>query len=241
MKKKGHEGGERIAGLATVPGRTNALRTVIEGIVPQVDVLHIACNNHDGPHPLDVPDAYSNVVWHYPDSFPQDGNKFLYLGEGDGYRFTLDDDIIYPPTYIQDSIDGLEKYKRKYVISWGGKRFDLQPVHSYYKGASFKCRSLDLQAKDMLIHVPLTGGVVWHTSQITFYPLTWLYPLMSDIWAGLACLEAGFPVMSLAHASDYIKPNDKEFQATTIWTTEHERDEIQTGLVTRDWRCQPAT
>ncbi len=227
----------RIAGLATVPGRTDALLNVIARIAPQVDVLHIACNNHDGKHLLDMnwPEAI-NVVWHYPDSFPQDGNKFLYLGEGEpGYRFVLDDDLIYPPTYIQDCIDGLERYFKACVIAWGGKRFDVQPVGSFYRNASLKCRAFEEQACDTLIHVPLTCLLAWHTSQITFDPTAWQYPLMSDIWAGLTCLEAGVPIMSLAHAGDYIQANDSEFQATTIWVTEHERDEIQTKLVNRDW------
>ena len=224
----------RVAGIATIPGREAALADVIERILPQVDHIHIACNNYDGGHRLD--DGRRGVSWHYPDNGRQDGNKYLYLADGPpGYRFPLDDDILYPPTLIRDSIDAIEGYGRKCVVSWGGKRYDVQPVLSYYRGMSVSFHALHTQPFDFPVHVPLSGAMAWHTSMLTFNTEHWIHPLMADLWAGLDCLEQGVPIMSLSHDKGYLVHSSKIDLSTTIYQTEHLRDSIQTKLVNREW------
>jgi len=238
----------RIAGIATIPGREAALRDVLDRITPQVDHVYLACNRYGGALEHELMEVYPDgekVSYCFPDhpynkdhfSYGrQDNNKFLSLNDGPpGYRFPLDDDILHPPTLIEDSIAAIEKYHRKAVVSWGGKRFDRRPITSYYHGMSVSFHALHKQGQDYPIHIPLSGAMSWHTSMITFDIENWIHPLMADIWAALDCLRQGVPVMALARPQGYLVHSDKIDLSTTIYETEKRRDEIQTRLVDRQW------
>ena len=245
----------RIAGVATIPGREAALADVLERIAPQVNEIYVACNNYGDQdwHPAqDLSAKFDHkVVFRFPDhpdytkNLPplafevgrQDNNKATMLGvnSSPGYRFPLDDDILHPPTLIEDSIRAIEEYGRKCVVSWGGKRYDKHPIKSYYRSMSVALHALHDQMYDFPIHIPLSGAMSWHTDLITFDTEKWVHPLMADLWAGLECLEKGVPIMALAHKKGYLVHSEKIDLTTTIWETEHLRDKIQTGLVNRQW------
>ncbi len=232
----------RIAGVATIPGREEALADVLRSIVPQVDLVYIACNNYGEQTSHPAMSMYgSRAGFSFPDSPEvehwskgrQDNNKFLYLDHAgcSGYRFTLDDDIIYPPTYIEDSIDFIEWYDRKRVISWGGKRYDDRPILSYYKSMSLVLNCLFSQADDIEVHIPLSGASAWHTSTIVFNPENWKHPLMCDIYEGIECLEQGVPIIAASRDDGYLKHSTKIDFTTTIFRRFKDDCETQTGLV----------
>jgi len=238
----------RIAGIATIPGREDALRDVLDRIVPQVDRVYVACNKYlTAEHSCMNVYPQDQVTFWFPDD-PQlpapaavagreDNNKFYFLGErkNPGYRFPLDDDILHPPTLIEDSIQAIEKYKRKAVISWGGKRFDRHPIVSYYRSMSVSFHALYEQPFDFPVHVPMSGAMAWHTSMITFDTERWIHPFMADIWAALDCLEKGVPIVSIARPPDYLVHSDKIDLETTIYERQKDNDEIQTKLIDRQW------
>ena len=239
----------RIAGIATIPGREESLRDVFVRICPQVDEVYVSCNKYTEQHPLQVSgDHPKNVAWWYPCIGPdwscgrEDNNKFLFLGLGTpGYRFPLDDDVLHPHTYIEDTIQAIEDYKREYVVSWGGKRFDKRPIRSYYRSASMRFHGLHDQAYDCPVHIPLSGAMAWHTSMITFDIEEWVHPLMADIWAGLDCLKKGVPIMALSHDKGYLVHTTKIDRETTIFFNHRFNDAIQTSLVaSQEWPPIPA-
>lgn len=229
----------RIAGIATIPGREHSLHDVISRIGPQVDRIYITCNGDsyvDADHPLEG--LGGNVYWAYParsdhwSNGREDNNKFLYLSGGDpGYRFPLDDDVIHPATFVQDLIDAVEFYEREYVVSVGGKRYDITPIGSYYRNMSLSWHALHDQPVDMPVHIPLSGAMCWHTSMLEFDTEDWVYPFMADIWAGITCLKANVPVMSIAHIKGYLAHSTKMDMSDTIFAKQKNADEIQTQLI----------
>ena len=47
-------------------------------------------------------------------------NKMYWLGDFPGYYATVDDDIIYPPNYIQTLKDAVDRYDKKAIVSFHG-------------------------------------------------------------------------------------------------------------------------
>lgn len=95
-----------IANLATYPPRRALLDKVVSAISPQVDRLNIVLNQYN-----EVPREllnYGNVVPHIPDEDLKDVGKFFPDTRRARLVFLLDDDIMYPPDYVEESIKRLD-------------------------------------------------------------------------------------------------------------------------------------
>ena len=90
--------------LATYPSRSASLRRAVASVAHQLDRLVLVLNEHDT-----VPDwlaDYPGIAPVIPESDTKDTGKYIALPEGATWRFTLDDDILYPPDYVARSLSG---------------------------------------------------------------------------------------------------------------------------------------
>lgn len=88
--------------LATYPPRAETLRAAVDSIAGQLDHLTLVLNDYDH-----VPDwVGGNVSAVIPDVDTKDTGKYMLAGD-DGWLFTLDDDIVYPPDYVACSLAGM--------------------------------------------------------------------------------------------------------------------------------------
>lgn len=91
-----------IAQLATFPLRRGIMLETVRAISGQVDQLRIALNEY-----TEIPDeltAYGNVVAIIPERNIKDVGKFFFDVAPDDIIFTIDDDISYPPDYIERTL-----------------------------------------------------------------------------------------------------------------------------------------
>lgn len=150
--------------------------------------------------------------------------KFFF--QSDGYNFTCDDDIIYPEDYFRRTIHHIEKYNRRAVVSYHGKRVNGK-VKSYYAYTqNFACR--DTLENDVRVHIPGIGVMGWHSDTIKFDFAGFKRKNMVDIWAGKQCHEKGVKVYCVAHDAGYFGfTHHKE----SIWQANHKNDSYQTEVV----------
>lgn len=102
------------AHLATFPPRREILVETLESLSSQVDAVFVCLNEYSA-----IPDElsqFSNVHPFIPDSDLKDAGKFAPEVQPDDIVFTCDDDILYPPTYVQDTIEHLETLGAKDTI-----------------------------------------------------------------------------------------------------------------------------
>jgi len=199
-----------IASMATVPGREKICEKALCSIEQQVDSLYY----------------WKSVIHNRMD----DARKFYCLIE-DGYFFTIDDDIIYPPDYAEKMIAAIEKYDRKAVVTLHGKRV-RPPIESYYNGGAYKkYHCLGTVEGDHRVHIPGTGVMAYHSDTIRFSMDDFPEENMADIQAGIKCNALGVPVMVIEHAYNYL--TYQEPPDVTIWEryARNEPDTIQTRLV----------
>ena len=204
-----------LISIATIPGRELALEETLASLEGQGATIMV-----------------------YDGSEAGDAAKFNgpRMAEAD-YYFVCDDDVIYPPDYVEHMIAKVEEYDRKCAMTIGGKRFGVTPITSYYRGSTAKYHALSTIASDEVgIDVPLTCSLVWHRDTITFPESAFKDHNMADIWAGVHCRKMGVPCVVVAHDASWIRLTDKiDHYKDTIWAWEHEQDEVQTGVINREF------
>jgi hypothetical protein len=216
---------KRIVSVASYK-RIDSLVKTIESIYDQCDEINIFLNDHEGGIPPQFLDEKINL--YFSDNRYGDALKFAKLMDSDGYYLTIDDDLIYPPNYVDHMITRCKEFLNKRVISLHGRKFSKEPIKSFYSSYIEFYHCLRYQKRDAFIHFGGTGVMCFHTSLMKI-PITYFeHPNMADVWVGKYCIENNIEVLSIAHEKDFLTYQP---QTTTIFDTHSNSDVIQTKIV----------
>lgn len=206
------------ANLATLPERAELLSQVYDSIKYQVDY---ACIN-------------MGVV---SETNMGDGEKFLKVSEQNGYIFTMDDDLIYPPDYVQTMIDHIERHKRKSIITLHGRTFGTLPIESYYRCKKNGYHWDYYQPEDVRVDSGGSGVMAWHSDTIKINYDDIKHPNMADVWMSVFARRANVPIICVkkdASQSDgwikYIGPPEDHDNPKTIYSKHFNNDELITEV-----------
>jgi len=200
-----------VIGIATYKGREETLKKTIKSLAKQCDHLRIYDNE----------EREINLT---------DNGKFFFLKEYDEpiYYFSCDDDIIYPPTYVNDMIQAIEKFGT--IVSHHG-RVLIREQTKYYNGQH---KTINFKSKNnnvMKLDVAGTGVTAFHTNY--FNPVNiWEseYKKMSDLVFSLEAKKRGKLITSLNHSDKYFTAQTIEKQ-NTIFGSSQNNDIEQVKLV----------
>lgn len=218
-----------VCGVATIYDRRESLRETVKSIIEQVDKLIVYQNGY-----YDVFDFLQNPKIEVRTSLKDgvdmgDAGKFFKLNEYDNvYYFSIDDDLIYPKTYVNDMVKKCEIFDNKKVITHHGRSFNKFPIDSYYRSASERYACLHEVRNDVKVQFGGTGVMCFHTSLLKIPFEYFKNPNMGDIWVGKYCMENDIEIICLKHDKGYIKYIP---QKTTIYDQEHKSDKVQTDVV----------
>ncbi len=221
---------KKTANIATYAPRLDSLRLVVASIYDQVDLIRICFNGVDAK---DIPDMIQDLSGRdgkvfslMPDGNKTDNGKFIsldYLSEPE-YYFTMDDDIIYPPDYVERTIEAIETYGT--IITYHG-RILLGQHRNYYHGhKSFHC--LGDQKGNHKIDVAGTGVTAFDTRY--FHPKGLAgheHQKMSDIIFSLEAAKQGKTIACMNHKRGWLTDIKHE---ETIHGTESRRCKVQNQL-----------
>jgi hypothetical protein len=185
--------------IASLPDREEQLINTVNSIIEQVDKVNLCLNNYTH-NPFDGNNKV-NVI--FSDNKHGDAGKFIWVNSFEGYYFSGDDDIIYPPTYIEDTKKEVDKYG---VVSYHGRSFLKFPIESYYKTSpSVKIRCLAEYEYTEPVQIAGTGVMAFRTDK--FKPPFSIFKKsnMSDIWIGCYAKEQGIDIWGLKHSETYFK------------------------------------
>lgn len=175
VKQNARTGGDEIqkkekvtAYMATFPTRELIIAEAVESLLPQVDKLVIWVNGE-----MELPQAcYHEKVELYwgKDVLGIDigcAGKFAFAFEWEGYIFTVDDDIVYAPDYVEKSIAKIEEYNRECIFSYHGRITKL-PITTYRSSKDMvkNCSFQQDVGKDTECHVIGTGVMFFHADTI---------------------------------------------------------------------------
>jgi hypothetical protein len=228
-----------IAGMATYDTveRRHALTQVVPTILPQVDQLHVYWNASTAP-PSCL--RHAKITFYLSDAQAgdlTDFGKFYALHCGaQGYFFACDDDMLYPESYVAETLQAIERYQRQAIVGYHGMRI-APPMGSYYRErqATFH-HKVELSTVEC-VQVLATCCAAWHTDTLTLSLAHSGLPCASDLHLAIAANRAGVPLVCLPHAANWLATVPLE---ETIYNRLHRNDAGPTALVnSHTWSAIP--
>lgn len=195
-----------FVGIAAIPERVEALKKTIESLLPQAEKIGVYLNGWAAiPAFLNDPKI---IVAGFGEEDIGDVGKFHWVDEHDGYYFSCDDDLIYPPQYIERTVDKIRNYNYKAVIGWHGSLL-REPFDSYYDKGSRRVFMFSAHRPyDTPVHILGTGCCAFHTRFLKIKKSDFQHPNMADIFFAIKGQEQRVPFVVLAHEKDEITEFD---------------------------------
>lgn len=208
------------ANIATYPPRLESLKRTIASLYEQVDVIRIYFNEYESFPKLSDPDC--KIIRMRGDNLTDNG-KFagLELVKDHEYYFTMDDDLIFPPDYVERTVEAIERYGC--IVTYHGRGLTGRDLN-YYQGGHDCYRCMDAVKANFPIDVAGTGCTAWDTKY--FHPRRLQYHAlkrMSDLIFSLAVAERRKTIGVIAHEANWIKHIEHK---ETIYETEVNKDQV---------------
>lgn len=217
-----------IACIATINGRQKQIQNTIKALSPQVDELLIVFR-YEPNFPLP-----ENCTYIVRNNTYGDADKFYWYSlakELGDVWFFCDDDIFYPPDYVEYSLEHLKKHPNA-ILSYHGRTIHLRPIRSYYRHSrieSFRCTGSLGEYRRIDPNGTLGTGVMFFKSGVIELNIEdFLHPNMADIWLTKFAVESRKKMIACPHGSGWIK--GQPAQAVGIFELYQFDDEVQTEV-----------
>lgn len=213
--------------MATMPSRSTTAPRAIASILPQIARLWLFLDGFDAVPPYALQERIRVVRSQDLGDIRANG-KFagVALEEAECTFFGVDDDIEYPPDYVEGLASALERYDgavvgvhagvlRTPVVSY---RDDLKVLHR--RSRQTRTAGVDLLGSDSL---------AFDTRTLRFDPRAWPDLNMVDLSFALEVRPRGIPLVMVQRASHWLRALD-ENQPDSIWSGLLRDDARQTVL-----------
>lgn len=200
-----------LVGMASIPERRESLDQALESLCAQTvrDWGATITLNGYPSIPDDLP-TDNRIQYRLADNSMGACEKFHPLTK-QGWLFTVDDDIIYPPNYFESMLEASERYPGCAMSVHGSRlRFPFLSFKKHRIIYNFR-RAL---VKDAQIHLVGTGTLLLHTDWIK--PEAFLDRSSADLWASLALTEEGILKIAVRRPNGWLK-QIPGFSASTVW------------------------
>lgn len=204
------------ASLASHWVREASLHSAVYSLAPQVDRLNVYLNDYDGtPAFLFAP--YIVVVRSDdPHSLGDIGDigKFYWCNNlTTEFHVTVDDDIIYPPNYIDQLLAFRRSMHPPVVVGVHGIRLKHDSLHpsNGARGAGYYASrevwmATESVTSPVAVHIIGTGTMMYKVSEIGPIVLaeTFPKPNMADIWFGILAQKIQIPMVVMPHSAGWL-------------------------------------
>lgn len=194
-----------IVGMATFKGREKSCDKALKSLSSQVDTIYL----YDNERNEDL----------------TDNGKFygLELIDEPCIYLTCDDDLLYPPNYVEVMVEAIEKHNC--IVSHHGRILSGLDVDYYSGHKSFRC--LDEVRAWLRLDVCGTGVTGFKTDY--FNPKLWDAEdkRMSDLVFSLEAIKQGKTITLLPHVKGWIKPLDIDHSKSIAVTQRRNTRQIE--------------
>jgi glycosyltransferase involved in cell wall biosynthesis len=209
-------------------GRIGSLEKTLQSIYNQCDEINLCLNDKI----TELPDflLQPKINLYITDNSKGDAFKFMSLETKNGYYLTIDDDLIYPPNYVNFMVDKCKEYNNKKIITLHGRSFYNFPIKSYYNSNAQRFYYYEKVLDDVKVQFGGTGVMCLHTSLLKKSINDFLLPNMADVWIGKFAKENNIDIICVKHEKNFIKsiPHLK-----TIYDDSKNNDLNQTKIVNK--------
>ena len=227
-----------VAVMATMYSRRHQAAAAVRSLHKQVDRVTVILNIINGDCDIsqwkrDIMKRKKadNVRFVISDNRLGDAERYRPVTRSAVYYFSCDDDLIYPPTYVEKMVQGIETYRApvtlhgKYVPK--GTTFTNFYQQVSKLGHCFHC--LGSQDDDYEVTIPGTGVMAWRGDHIDLTYDQFNERNMADIEVARLAYQQRQRIVCLAHDNNYLTYNDVGDE--TIWNWHYNDCERQTEIV----------
>lgn len=196
-----------VASVCSIPERKELFARMLASLAPQVDELHVYLDRYEAV-PDFVRDCHPKLTVRLSRDLPglRDNGKFVPLLDrrDECYFFTADDDIEYPPDYVNALVKKIEHYGRLAVVGVHGVRIPEQPT-GYFSGfRRVHCFSRELE-QDMLVNNLGTGTVAFYSGSLARLDYrSFSHSGMADLYLAAFCKALGVPMVAVARPENWL-------------------------------------
>ena len=216
------------ASLTTIEGREKSLKETVNSLIDQVDRLNIYVHGTECEFK-----SNKKIKVVFSDEDHGDLDKFHWIDKVKGWHFVCDDDLIYPKTYVKDSIEFIEKNGKDHVYSYHGVIPFSLPIISYYQDRYvYPCLG-EVNALES-VRIASTGALVYYSEEPLKFEYKHLERNMADIHFNIFLSELGKERFVIPHKEGYIKHSKNVDLEKTIYEQNKDTDFIQTDYINRN-------
>lgn len=180
--------------IATYSKRKDVLPLALQSLREQTVPVHIRVYYNDY-----IPEK-ADFEQQWGDDYTDRG-KFYFMGDNEIY-FCCDDDLYYPPDYVERTLKGLEEYP-ECIVTYHGRKLRAKNV-DYYKGHDIFAFMNTLK-EDSLIDIAGTGVCAFNTKYVKPDILSYPDNKMADVLIGLEAAKLNIPIICLSHDGTWIR------------------------------------
>jgi hypothetical protein len=192
-----------VVAIATMPERVQLLERAVASLRPQVDALKIYLNNFSK-----VPSFLSSeevILSKNALGDLGDKGKFYWLNQNAAdYYLTADDDIFYPPDYVERLVQEFEARHKKAIVGVHGFVFSM-PIQSYSDSRSEKYKGTYKLASAKPVHVIGTATAILSAQTIKLSLNDFPKRNMADLQLAIAAQKQQVPMVVIPREENWIK------------------------------------
>ncbi len=211
----------RVATIASLAGR-RGLQEVVTAILPQVDRLYVYLDGYETPpaflQGLDRVTVGDAGELHC-------SSRFLCLAELEqpSLVVVVDDDIIYPPDYVERMAAHLDALDGEAVFGVHGRIFT--PPHRSYATDAVTIHFTAPYRISRNVHEVGGGTCAFVSDRLPLDPRGWGGLGMDDIQIALEAQRRGLPRLVVARGNMWLRPMAEE-QADSLWRRTRRDDAV---------------
>ena len=218
-----HHGATVYGGMATVPGRQDALRHAVASLLPQLDHLFVHANYAaSDPIPACLVHPKITVVRSSDTEDWGDAGKFYSLCTpgrvpAGAYTVTVDDDIGYPPQFVTTMLACCRRHMDRAIVTYHGGI--LPPRVTSYTRQRNAVHFNDANARDLPANIMGTGAALYPPGLCQRLPFRRVFTRRNsaDLLMALHAQRAGVPVVITRHPANAFRAFEHD---NTLWDQE---------------------
>ncbi len=220
-------------GMASIKSREKTLEKTIRSLLPQVDSIHVYLNDYDY-----VPTFVQNnpkITFYLGKIYKDRGDTGKYYGLNsveEGYYFSCDDDLVYPPDYVEKTVEFLKLASNKVIVTYHGVLLKEGKLENYYRNRK-QIHYSHFQRTPIQVHLGGTGVMAFHVKSFKPDLTKFKYPNMADVWVGIQAQEKKIPIICAPRQLNWIKSEEIPM-SETIYGSKKNHD-VQTRVI-NEWK-----
>jgi ABC-type polysaccharide/polyol phosphate transport system ATPase subunit/cellulose synthase/poly-beta-1,6-N-acetylglucosamine synthase-like glycosyltransferase len=233
------ESTEISIGMATYPGGYSTLLQTVESLCHQTIPFTRLQIHVNGNEPIPVLPLDSRIKVVYSDIDLTDIGKFKAVDGYEGYILTVDDDLYYPPDYVENMLGVIENNNRNCFIGVHGALLPVGPAITRWSDYKSLRRTHNFEThlfSELPVNVIGTGTLAYHTDIGVIPWSRFDTNRMVDLHLAVHAQKNKIPMKLISRERMWLREINQELEER-IWQTANSDKNLQWGMIDVLQRC----